>query len=363
MKKFVFPLVFGLTLSGYAVYSVLDSLIIPSGDTIEMDDEENEDEFFKDKNDNPAPNPNEGHNNHPGEENQNPGNNENPENNENPGNTENPGIEQTGEIITSHPDYLRYYKSDDLEVKIYKETVKTKDTFHDVMADTIIFCADVRVSDLSHFRGRFAIIGGKPTYGYHRYSTTSSIAENGNAIFAISGDNYAGREKGYVVRNGKTYRDSVSNSEDLVVWGDGSFGTFKEKTTPLSEITSNPLGAWQVFSFGPALVVDNKIMVDDKTEVTTGIASNNGNQRSVIGIIEPLHYFITISEARLDDSFGQSLYEAATFIKSKGVKTAYNLDGGGSATIWFNGEVLNRPKDNNTPGIGEREIGDAILFK
>ena len=347
MKKFVFPLVFGLTLSGYAVYSVLDALIIPSGESYTVEDDD-DNSFF-------------GNNNGPKEEND-INNNQNQEN-PNPGNNENPKKEEPEEIITSHPDYLRYYKSDDLEIKIYKETVKTKDTFNDVMADTNVFCADVRVSDLSHFRGRFAIINGKPTYGYHRYSTTSSIAKNGDAIFAISGDNYAGREKGYVVRNGKTYRDSVSDSEDLVVWGDGSFGTFKEKTTPLSEITSNPLKAWQVFSFGPALVVDGEIMVDDKTEITTGIAKNNGNQRSVIGIIEPLHYFITISEARLEDSFGQSLYEAATFIKSKGVKTAYNLDGGGSATIWFDGEVLNRPKDNNTPGIGEREIGDAILFK
>ena len=340
MRKFVFPLVFGMVLSGYAVYSVLDALIIPSGETIEMSNEENEDEFFKNKNDNPTPKPN-----------------------EQGGEKPNEGNENGGEIITSHPDYLHYYKSDALEIKIYKETVKTKDTFNDVMADTIVFCADVKVSDLSHFRGRFAILDGKPTVGYQRYSKTSSIAENGNAIFAISGDNYAGREKGYVVRNGKTYRDIVSDSEDLVVWGDGSFGTFKEKNTPLSEITSNPLGAWQVFSFGPALVVNDQIMVNDKTEITTGIAKNNGNQRSVIGIIEPLHYFITISEARLEDSFGQSLYEAATFIKSKGVKTAYNLDGGGSATIWFNGKVLNRPKDNDKPGIGEREIGDAILFK
>lgn len=340
MKKFVFPLVFGIALSGYAVYSVLDALIIPSGETIEMGNEEDEDKFFNNNNNNQTPNPNE-----QGGENQNQGN------------------ENGGNVIKEHPDYLKYYKSDTLEIKIYKEIVKTKDTFNDVMTDTIVFCADVKVSDLSHFRGRFAIINGKPTYGYHRYSTTSSIAENGDAILAISGDNYAGRERGYVVRNGKTYRDSVSDSEDLVVWGDGSFGTFKEKTTPLSEITSNPLKAWQVFSFGPALVVDEKIMVDDKAEITTGIAKNNGNQRSVIGIIEPLHYFITISEARLDDSFGQSLYEAATFIKSKGVKTAYNLDGGGSATIWFDGKVLNRPKDNDKPGIGEREIGDAILFK
>ena len=325
MKKFVFPLIFGLILSGYGVYSVLDTLVIPDVNAYVVEDEEED--------------------------------------------TKAPDIEHA---VTKNDEYLRYFKSDNLEVKIYKETVKTKNKSNGALVNTNVFCADVRVSDTSHFRGRFAIVDGKPTFGKNIKSKTSVIATNGNAIFAISGDNYAGREYGYVVRNGKSYRSSAraptyknpKEDESLVVWKDGTFEIIKESKTPLSEIMDNPLGAWLVFSFGPALVTNGSIAVNDDTEITTGIAvGDNGNQRSVIGIIEPLHYFITISEARLSDSYGQSLYEAAEFILSKGVKTAYNLDGGGSATMWFRGEVLNRPKDNNTPGIGEREIGDAILFK
>ena len=320
MKKFVFPLVFGLTLSGYAVYSVLDTLVIPDPNAYAVEDE-----------------------------------------------IEDTKAPDTENAIIKSDEYSRYYKSDDLEVKITKETVKTKDKDNGNLVDTIVFCADVHVSEMSHFRGRFAIRNGQPTFGVNIKSKTSEIAENGNAIFAISGDNYAGRKEGYVVRNGKSRRDTPRKDkdadQDLVIWNDGSFDIIKETETPLSEVMNNPLGAWQVFSFGPALVVNSTIAVKNDDEITTGIAKTGGNQRSVLGIIEPLHYFITVSEGRLPDSYGQSLYEAAEFIKSKGVKTAYNLDGGGSATIWFRGEVLNRPKDANVPGIGEREIGDAILFK
>ena len=322
MKKFIFPLVFGIALSGYAVYSVLDTLVIPDANQVVVEDEEGDNIV--------------------------------------------PVNESNENVVTQNDEYLRYYKSDTLEIKIYKEKIKTKNK-DDELVDTIVFCADVRVIDMEHFRGRFAINrDGKPTFARNLYSKTSEIATNGNAIFAISGDNCSGREKGYVVRNGKSQRDKPrdksSGDEDLVIWYDGSFETFEENKTPLSEIMSNSKKAWQVFSFGPALVKNGKVAVENDSEVTTGIAKKNGNQRSVLGIIEPLHYFITISEGRLPDSYGQSLYEAGEFILSKGVKTAYNLDGGGSATIWFRGEVLNRPKAENG-GIEEREIGDAILFK
>ena len=33
-------------------------------------------------------------------------------------------------------------------------------------------------------------------------------------------------------------------------------------------------------------------------------------------------------------------------MQSLGVQTAYNLDGGGSSTMYFNGEVINKPTTN-----------------
>ena len=41
-------------------------------------------------------------------------------------------------------------------------------------------------------------------------------------------------------------------------------------------------------------------------------------------------------------------------MKSYGVKTAYNLDGGGSSTLYFNGKVVNKPTTNGT--ISERAV-------
>ena len=40
-----------------------------------------------------------------------------------------------------------------------------------------------------------------------------------------------------------------------------------------------------------------------------------------------------------------------------GVQTAFNLDGGGSSEVWFQGEILNRPA-----GGHERKLSDCIWF-
>ena len=37
---------------------------------------------------------------------------------------------------------------------------------------------------------------------------------------------------------------------------------------------------------------------------------------------------------------------------------AYNLDGGGSSTMYFNGKVINNPTDGHSSG--ERKVSDII---
>lgn len=43
------------------------------------------------------------------------------------------------------------------------------------------------------------------------------------------------------------------------------------------------------------------------------------------------------------------------------MSTAYNLDGGGSATMYFNGRVVNTPTSNGDPG-DEREVSDIVYI-
>lgn len=356
--KFIFPIAFSTLLTAFTTFSVLDTLVLEKvDDSVEVDDNDENFDFTKKP---VEPDPVDPKKEEPAKEDD---NKTTEPKKEDETKKDNPNV-----VVNTDPngDYLYKYDTDDLKIKIFKETVKTKHMTEDRMLDTVVFCADVQISDASHFRTRFAKARGatKPTYGMNITNKTSEIAVDGGAVFAINGDYYGAREKGYVVRNGKTYRDYgySSGREDLVVWQDGSFDVFEEGVTKLKTITDDERGAWQVFSFGPALVTNSQVHVKEDEEVTTGF-SQLGNQRTSIGIYSPLHYFIAICDGRLQTSYGMSLFEMGTFMQQKGVKTAYNLDGGGSATMWFDGKVINTPNSHGEEDIGERKISDIIFFK
>jgi exopolysaccharide biosynthesis protein len=73
-----------------------------------------------------------------------------------------------------------------------------------------------------------------------------------------------------------------------------------------------------------------------------------------------LHYIVVVSDGRTDASQGLSLLELAQVLKDKGCTVAYNLDGGGSSTMYFNGKVVNNPTDGKN--MGEREVCDIVYI-
>lgn len=219
--------------------------------------------------------------------------------------------------------------------------------------DTDIHVADVTVSSAEYLKTAFA----QSSYGKNVTETTSDIAENVNAILAINGDYYGAQERGYVIRNGVLYRSTAkSGNEDLVIYADGSFEIISEDDVTAEELLGN--GAQNVLSFGPALVKDGAVSVTESEEVGKAMASN---PRTAIGIIDENHYVFVVADGRTSDNEGLSLYELAEFMESLGVQTAYNLDGGGSSTMYFNGEIINQPTTNGR-SIEERRVSDIVYI-
>ena len=219
--------------------------------------------------------------------------------------------------------------------------------------DSTIYVADVQLSSSSYLKTALA----QGAYGRNVTQKTSEIAESVGAVLAINGDFYGAQEKGYVIRNGELYRDTaLANQEDLVIYKDGSFGIINESSLTAEDLISK--GVVQTLSFGPALVQNGKITVSQNEEVGKAMASN---PRTAIGIIDENHYVFVVSDGRSSESSGLSLYQLAEFMDSLGVSTAYNLDGGGSSTMYFNGSVVNNPTTGGSK-TRERSVSDIVYI-
>ena len=218
--------------------------------------------------------------------------------------------------------------------------------------DSAIYVADVTVSDVSYLKTALA----SNTYGRNITDTTSDMANDNNAILAINGDYYGARQSGYVIRNGSLYRNSSGNRDALAIMKNGEFEFVTEGETSAETLLEN--GALQVFSFGPVLLEDGSISVTENEEVGMAMASN---PRTAIGYLGKNHYVFVVSDGRTSESAGLSLYELASFMKSLGVVDAYNLDGGGSSTMVFKGEVINTPTTNGH-STQERAVSDILYI-
>lgn len=219
--------------------------------------------------------------------------------------------------------------------------------------DTTIYVADVTLASPALLKTALA----QNSFGRNVTEKTSSMAERTGAILAINGDYYGSRERGYVMRNGMLYRSSASSgTEALAIMADGSFRVVQEGSA--SAETLADAGAVHIFSFGPALLMDGEIAVTEEDEVGKAMADN---PRTAIGVHEPGHYVLLVSDGRTKESKGLTLYELAEFLQELGVTTAYNLDGGGSSTMVFQGEIVNNPTTNGRK-ITERSVSDIVYI-
>jgi exopolysaccharide biosynthesis protein len=243
----------------------------------------------------------------------------------------------TGDVLITSSTY----KDDKIEISI--ETVDED--------GIVYYVVDIQLSNVTYLRTAFA----NNTFGRNISQTTSTMAENNEAILAINGDFYGFRDSGLIIRNGVLYRDAARSSPDnqaLLIDELGNFTTITEGSINGDNLIAQ--GILQSFSFGPVLVKDGVVQ-----SCATNFVSSKANPRTAIGMIEPLHYLWVIVDGRTSQSSGMTLKQLAQVFVERGATIAYNLDGGGSSTLWFNGEVINNPVDGSG---SERKVSDIIYI-
>lgn len=308
-QKNFWPLIFGILLTGYAVFTLLDAFVLPR-DLVVLESARE------------------------------------------PEISENSAVSQVAEEAEQLPEETEQqepivtqnsYQSENISI-----TIETIERYN-----TQVYVADIQLADASFLKT--ALAGN--TFGRNVGQTTSEIAKANDAILAVNGDYYGFRDRGFVMREGYLYRDTVQGDgyEDLVIYENGRLEVIEEAVSDASALAE--AGAVQIFSFGPGLIRSGEITVTEGSEVEQSMQSN---PRTAIGQIGDLHYLLVVSDGRTEESEGLTLLELAQVMEEYGCQTAYNLDGGGSSTMWFMGEVINHP--TNGWRDGERSISDIVYI-
>ncbi|PRR81853.1 phosphodiester glycosidase family protein [Clostridium vincentii] len=242
------------------------------------------------------------------------------------------------------------YSSDTTDISIKEVTQGTGDN------KITYFVADVQITDDTSLKTALA----KNQFGRNITETTSTIAENNDAIFAINGDYYGFREDGVIIKNGVVYRDDPARIA-LGLYDNGTIAAYDEEAVSSEELVSS--GVTDTLSFGPVLIQDGAITSDFENVTVDSNFGNrsiqNSNPRTGIGMIDANHYIFIVVDGRSKGySKGMTLTEFAEVFDELGCTEAYNLDGGGSSTMYFMGRVVNNPLGKDE----ERDISDIIYI-
>ena len=239
------------------------------------------------------------------------------------------------------------YETDKLKISIEQ---KKKDGM-------TYFVCDIHLTDVSQFRTAFA--GDDFRSGI--YEAVSDIAGRYSPVLAINADFCRYHREGVIIRNGEVLRrQNIKKHHLLVVDENGNLSAQTDRSGKQG-LVANKLeqqNTWQTFEFGPVLVENGEAA--DLPLKSFYINCNDGyyEPRTAIGQIGPLHYIVIVVDGRRTGySTGASMPQLQQLFLDEGAQFAFNLDGGGSTTLYFLGEVVNMPSSGK-----QRSVSDVIMF-
>ncbi len=186
--------------------------------------------------------------------------------------------------------------------------------------------------------------------------TVSVLAERAGAILAINGDSVGSRsskspyQNPIVIRNGLLWFEKDANiGEMMCITDEGDMFFVEGNEYTGSELLS--MGVTDMFWFDGSLIKDGVNQYEGRSftwkNPSTAIGQKDANN----------WIFIVVDGRGSNGSAGVDYAQMAKLMEKHGAINAGLLDGGGSSTIWFNGEVLNKPSDGQ-----ERRISDIIYI-
>lgn len=255
-----------------------------------------------------------------------------------------------GQELAWNPD-LNFYDQEPIRY-YYDETILAL-TWKEIINGNMVTFGEVKVAHGSQLRR--AITGNRYDYGTDEYPT--KMAQNVNAVLAVNGDFYGFRDLGITVYQRKLYRHAPASVDTAYFTADGNmiFSKRGELTTRAEAeqfIADNDV--LFAVAFGPVMVENGEPV--HTTQYAIGEV-NDRYSRAAIAQKDELHYLVMTVNFEGPCQKTCTLEQAVQYISGKNVQMAYTLDGGQTASVVFNNQMVNRPDWGE-----ERTMSDIIYF-
>lgn len=235
------------------------------------------------------------------------------------------------------------YKSANISIEITRHEAGGEDS------PIVYYVADIYLADIKAFQTALA----GDTFSRSLTEPLEAMAGRNAALLAMTGDCYGNHAGGITVRNGMVHKTEDIGADVCILYYDGVMSTVPSETLNIRNTLE--AGAYQIWVFGPRLLDDHGQAL---TRFNASAYIQGVHPRAAIGYYEPGHYCFVVVDGRLGGySNGADLHMLASIFESLGCKAAYNMDGGRSAEMLFNGDCVNSPHE------GGRPLTDCIIIK
>ena len=211
---------------------------------------------------------------------------------------------------------------------------------------------EVIISDGSQIRRVLA----DNTYRSFNWETPTQMAQRTNAVLGMTGDFYMFRQVGIMAYQGQVYRTDPSSLAHAFFTYDGEMILTKGHEVSQGKAVQYVADNNVNFSlgFGP-VIIENYEVLPHPPYILGEFLDNY--PRGAIGEVDPLHFIVMTAGNEGEPDRKITLSESTQFILEKGVHKAYNLDGGKTANMTFNGVLT------ADPVLGaERTMSDMFYF-
>lgn len=197
---------------------------------------------------------------------------------------------------------------------------------------------------------------------------TSDFGQRAHALAAINGNFFDVKNGGSVdylkVNNELISEDRMENNK----LARHQRAAIVIRDRRLSIVSGDSLFGWEKWLPQETIMSTGPLLLDGGREEALDTAAFNRlrHPRSAAAVTKRGRVLLVTVDGRNERSAGMSLFELTHFLRWMKADDAINLDGGGSTTLWIQGQpaegVVNYPSDKKTwDHAGERKVANVLL--